>query len=295
MPGTVRYSSLVAACVAGLSAAASAEFVLDLDPREGDQNVREMQVRPGDLLDLELVALSGAQDLEGFDVQLRFEPDHFEYASFQPDGLMSGTDALPLQKTDDGVRISAGTPDHRSPEDAGSLGRIRIQITSSFSGAGNISLVGGTLIAGGQTHEFPFNSTVRLSTGEAEGLAASPDPNPEEIIDTLPEELQSLYREALEFTERADPSTESESLDHRILALEETRSYTATATLEEKRQIALALLFFHFGGDDEDPEKKKLKMEMQEAQDPTAELLALLERLLEKNHHLSMQVLRRAQ
>lgn len=58
---------------------------------------------------------------------------------------------------------------------------------------------------------------------------------------------------------------------------------------------ALALLFFHFGGDDEDPEKKKLKMEMQEAQDPTAELLALLERLLEKNHHLSMQVLRRAQ
>jgi hypothetical protein len=126
-------------------------------------------------------------------------------------------------------------------------------------------------------------------------LAASPDPNPEEIIDTLPEELQSLYREALEFTERADPSTESESLDHRILALEETRSYTATATLEEKRQIALALLFFHFGGDDEDPEKKKLKMEMQEAQDPTAELLALLERLLEKNHHLSMQVLRRAQ
>ena len=178
------------AFIANLSIAASANMVIDLDPKEGDQKVREAQVKPGEARNLELVAQKGAQDIEGFEIQLRFDPKNFEFKGFQPGGLMAGAIALPPQKTGDGVKISVGFLGRKSPGDAGSLGIIQIQVTQNFSGTAKISLIEGSFGAKGQTQSFPLNSEVLLTTGATKGAGGSPGGSPNQQNNQQPQTKQ---------------------------------------------------------------------------------------------------------
>ena len=173
-----KYLLFVVGFIASLSAAASANIVIDLDSKEGDQNVREAQVKPGEIINLELVAQSGAQDIEGFEVQMHFDPNNFAFRGFQPGGLMTGAIALPPQKTSDGVKLSVGFLGRKSPGDAGSLGKMQIQVTKNFSGTGKLSLVEGSYGAKGQTQEFPLNTGVLLTTGATKDAGGTPTQQP---------------------------------------------------------------------------------------------------------------------
>ncbi|MDP6040901.1 MAG: hypothetical protein QGG64_20290 [Candidatus Latescibacteria bacterium] len=173
-----KYLLFVVGFIASLSAAASANIVIDLDSKEGDQNVREAQVKPGEIINLELVAQSGAQDIEGFEVQMHFDPNNFAFRGFQPGGLMTGAIALPPQKTSDGVKLSVGFLGRKSPGDAGSLGKMQIQVTKNFSGTGKISLVEGSYGAKGQTQKFPLNTGVLLTTGATKDAGGTPTQQP---------------------------------------------------------------------------------------------------------------------
>ena len=61
---------LLAALALGFTTSTSAQMVLDLDIASGDQGVREAKVKPGDMKQIELVALQGAMEVEGFEIVL---------------------------------------------------------------------------------------------------------------------------------------------------------------------------------------------------------------------------------
>lgn len=175
------------AFIASLCATASANIILDLDPAEGDQGVRESQVKPGDVTEIELIAQQGAQDIEGFEIALRFDPNNFSFKGFTPGGLMAGAIALPPQQSSDGVKISVGFLGRKSPGDAGSLGKVQVQVTQNFNGTAKISLIEGSFGAKGQTQKFPLNSEVTLmvygdghhpATGATKGTVEPPMTQP---------------------------------------------------------------------------------------------------------------------
>ena len=171
MTHILKRTLITALLITGLCTTASANIVIDLNPAEGDQGVRDAQVKPGDVKEIELIAQQGAMDIEGFEVALKFDPNNFAFKGFQPGGLMTGAIALPPQKSANGVKISVGFLGRKSPGDAGSLGKIQIEVTKTFSGTAKISLFEGSFGAKGQTKQFPLSSEITLSTGASKGTA----------------------------------------------------------------------------------------------------------------------------
>ena len=49
-------------------------------------------------MQIELVALQGAMEIEGFEVILKFDHNKVQFKGFTPKGLMTGAMALPIQK-----------------------------------------------------------------------------------------------------------------------------------------------------------------------------------------------------
>ena len=91
-----------------LCAPASADIVLDLDLKEGDQQVRKTEVKPGKTLKIEVFAQKGARDIQGVEIILRFNPEKVTYKSFKEAGLMEGAMLLPSKTSPGEAKISLG-------------------------------------------------------------------------------------------------------------------------------------------------------------------------------------------
>ncbi|MGA1197925.1 MAG: cohesin domain-containing protein, partial [Candidatus Latescibacterota bacterium] len=146
----IRNSMLFALVLAAaLATTASANIVLDLDTKEGDQNIRTKPVQPGDTIEIELIAQKGAQGIAGFEVVVKFDSQKFTYKDYQKGGLMAAAFPLPAAKTSDGVRISVGILGGQSTQDSGSLCKIIFEATSNVGTGGIISVTEGSFGAAG--------------------------------------------------------------------------------------------------------------------------------------------------
>ena len=137
--------ALLAVLVFGLSAVAAAQMALDLDLAPGDQNKRETQVKPGDMITAELVAVKGASGAIGFEVEIAFDEKEVIFKGFNPGGLMSGAVVVPPQKTPTGLKISAARlGGGGGADDSGTLGQVLLELAKELPHETVVKLVGGS-------------------------------------------------------------------------------------------------------------------------------------------------------
>lgn len=154
---------LLAAIVAlTLSATASADIVLDLNLKEGDQKVREARVKPGKTVQIEVFAQKGAQDIQGVEIVLRFDAKKITYKDFKESGLMEGAFSLPAKTIPGQARISLGFLGKKSPRDAGRLGILQIELSKDLGESTKIELIKGSYGIGGKVRQFDLSSSVKL-------------------------------------------------------------------------------------------------------------------------------------
>ncbi|MFT5368870.1 MAG: hypothetical protein ACI8V2_003842 [Candidatus Latescibacterota bacterium] len=239
-----------------LGTAASANIVLDLDLNEGNQGLITRQVQIGDIVEIELIAQQGAQDIAGFEVVIKFDGQQFIFNGYQRGGLMASAISLPAAPTADGVKISAGFLGGKSAFDSGSLGTLVFEVTQDLSAGGSIMLTQGSFGAAGRTDQFALNSEVILqgpTNQQDSGFQNDPmnDPNqpdmnnlpenPIELIKWLPTDLQGVYIE----THRTRLQGELNSLLSMRQTLATTNQYLAIANEQQKIIIGKVLMGLH--------------------------------------------------
>jgi hypothetical protein len=160
---TIRSKMLLALVLASaLVTTASANIILDLDTKEGDQGIKTKPVKAGDTIEIELIAQKGAQGIAGFEVVVKFDSQKFMYKDYQLGGLMASAFPLPASKSADGVRLSVGILGGQSTQDSGSLGKIIFEATANVGSGGIIALTEGSFGAAGKTQKFTLTSAVTL-------------------------------------------------------------------------------------------------------------------------------------
>ena len=167
----ILFASVFAFTFAG---SAGAELVLDLDTSPGDQGVREQQVKPGEMVTIELVALNDAMGINGVEVFLRYDHDKVVFKAFNVGGLLTGGFSLGSQKTDDGSKFSVGMVGRTSPADSGPLGQILIQLSDNLDQGAMIELIKASYGAGGKMETVELKAGVKLINADAPAEAQKP-------------------------------------------------------------------------------------------------------------------------
>ena len=94
---------LSAALIFGIAATTFAQMRLDLDQKPGDQRLWAEKSKPGEMKTVQLLAVSGAKDIQGFEIELWFNPKKVTVKSFQPsdsytlDRIMADAEVLSMQ------------------------------------------------------------------------------------------------------------------------------------------------------------------------------------------------------
>jgi len=173
-----RNALLAAALLLGLSAPALAQLTLDLDLSPGDQGKRETQVKPGEMVTLELVALKGAMGIIGFEIELNFDGKQLEFKGYNAGGLMAG--AVPITKKKDGsVTISAALLGRTSTGESGPLGQLLFGLAKDLGPETKIALVRGSYGSSTGTNSFPLSEGVKLvGPGAVAKTKVAPAPEP---------------------------------------------------------------------------------------------------------------------
>ncbi|MBT3601622.1 MAG: hypothetical protein HOE48_00195 [Candidatus Latescibacteria bacterium] len=256
MPKTIYTKMFLAAVlVMAISTAASANIVLDLDPNDGDQALTSKQAQPGDIIEIELIAKQGAQDIAGFEVAIQFDSQLFIFKGYEKGGLMASAITLPPAPTPNGVKISAGFLGGKSAHDSGSLGKIIVETTQGFGAGGTIELTQGSFGINGQTVQFALNNAVTLQGAGAttnpsqqqDGLTSDTggqlgqNLSPIETIKHLPTVLQATYIE----THRTHLTGRLDELTSIRQTLDITNQYLATANDQERNIIGRVLIGFY--------------------------------------------------
>lgn len=248
-------ATLIVAFAFSWHATASANIVLDLDLNEGDQGLMSQPIQPGDVVEIELIAQQGAQDIAGFEVAIKFDSEQFIFKSYQKGGLMASAIPLPAAPTAEGVKISAGFLGGKSAEDSGSLGTLIFEASPNLTTGGSIMLTQGSFGADGQTMQFALNSEVRLEGPQAQLGSSQVGPDglisdmggqlgmvpPVALIKNLPPSLQGIYLE----THRRHLQAELEGLIGSRQTLSMTQQYLPLAKPQEIESIGKVLLTFH--------------------------------------------------
>ena len=123
-------------------------MAIDLDTEDGDQGVRVLETVPDDgVVTVDLVAISGASGLAGYQFTLLFDATALEAGTFTPSGLFSG--ALPLPSEGDGlIRGSvAFLGSTKTTEDAGSIGTVTFTVKEGATLPTRVTLSAGQFAA----------------------------------------------------------------------------------------------------------------------------------------------------
>jgi hypothetical protein len=198
----------IASLVLALSTATGAldevhgQVVLDLDPATGNQGVLERTVKPGEVVEVEVLATGGAAGIIGFEIEVAFDSRQVIFKGFQAGGMMSGALSMPPQVTPESVLVSTAIMGGRKlTDDAGSLGKFRFEAARNLGGSAEIRVVGGSFGSGQGTKKFESDSHVRLINADAPPMD---DAAPTVVRDSFGRRISSrAERDAHQATVRA--------------------------------------------------------------------------------------------
>ncbi|MCZ6631801.1 MAG: cohesin domain-containing protein, partial [bacterium] len=156
-------------------------MALDLDITAGDQEQRQSTTTPkaGDIVDIDLVATSGASGLIGYQATVTFSGTQLEFSSFAATGLFDG--ALPISTPGEGViRVSvAFIGATATTSESGSIGKLSFKVKDGFSGATRVSLISGQFATSATSQtKLTIGSggaTVLIGSADAAPAALTPD------------------------------------------------------------------------------------------------------------------------
>ena len=152
---------------------------LDLDLTTGDQGTRQSTTTPkaGDVVEIDLVSVSGALDAVGVNVVLSYDSNALTFKGFAASDIFTG--ALPITVPGKGsVQISLALVGTSAQKDAGSIGKVSFTVASGFGSSTSVVLTSaeyGTT-AGTETLEIGSGGATVLFGGGA-GSGPSPDLN----------------------------------------------------------------------------------------------------------------------
>jgi hypothetical protein len=152
---------------------------LDLDLTQGDQETRRSATTPsvGDVVEVDLVAVSGALDAVGVNVVLSFDSSALSFKGFAATDIFNG--GLPITVPGSGsVQISLALLGTSATKDAGSIGTVSFTVGSGFSGSTSVVLTSAEYGTSSGTQTLDIGSggaTVLFGGGAASG--PSPDLN----------------------------------------------------------------------------------------------------------------------
>lgn len=118
-------------------------------------------VRPGDTLEVEIVALSGAGEAREFIARIEFDPKRLTYASLQTGGLIPGLQGFSFLGK--GVVEIGGFTLNGGPgavRDGGTLAFMRFQVGEDLPGIASLRLTSGGLKNGDHLKRFPLDRAV---------------------------------------------------------------------------------------------------------------------------------------
>ena len=172
-PNTFRNSLLATALILGISTAATAQIVLDLDPLPGDQGIREAEGNTGGAEAVELVATRGPRGVSGFQVDVRFDETQVRFKGFEPAGLMAGGVTI-AWRMPGGVRIIAGLLDGSTITPLGTLGQLSFErIGDDAHTPVRIELVKGSYGGRRGLWNFPLSEGVTFHSADGDAEAPS--------------------------------------------------------------------------------------------------------------------------
>ncbi|MBT5829249.1 MAG: hypothetical protein HOH77_03555, partial [Candidatus Latescibacteria bacterium] len=154
-------------------------IALDLDLTQGDQETRRSATTPsvGDVVEVDLVAVSGALDAVGVNVVLSFDSSALSFKGFAATDIFNG--GLPITVPGSGsVQISLALLGTSATKDAGSIGTVSFTVGSGFSGSTGVVLTSAEYGTSSGTQTLDIGSggaTVLFGGGAASG--PSPDLN----------------------------------------------------------------------------------------------------------------------
>ena len=161
---------LVAVVSIGLAATAGAQMALDLDMSPGDQGKREMMVKPGDEIKIQLTTTDPIKDLVGIEVDLKFDGAQVKFLGFMPAGLLQGATSMPPTQKPDGVRLAVALMGKKVGADKSeTLGELKFRVAPTIGPETFIALVGGSLGTAEGTKKVDLQGGVKLRTGGAPG------------------------------------------------------------------------------------------------------------------------------
>ncbi|MDA0746491.1 MAG: Ig-like domain-containing protein [bacterium] len=104
-------------------------IALDLNTAAGDQEERTTSTQPksGETVTVDLVAVSGALDAVGYDLDIRFDAQKLQYKEVKVSDLFSGGLSIPVSG-DGKVQISVVLLGKTATKDAGSMGQVTFTV-----------------------------------------------------------------------------------------------------------------------------------------------------------------------
>ena len=127
----------------GLGEGAVGPIALDADLASGDQEDRVLpgSFAVGDQVVVDVVAVSGANGIIGFQVQLVYDPLALSFVDFLPTDLMAAGLPLPREESDSVIEINVAILGGQTTSDAGSFGQATFEILEGFSESTLIEIV----------------------------------------------------------------------------------------------------------------------------------------------------------
>ncbi|MFT5366220.1 MAG: hypothetical protein ACI8V2_001167 [Candidatus Latescibacterota bacterium] len=152
---------------------------LDLDLTPGDQGTRQSSTTPksGDIVEIDLVAVSGALDALGVNVVLSFDSNVLTFKGFAASDIFTG--GLPITVPGSGsVQISLALLGTTATKDAGSIGTVSFTVASGFSGSASVVLTSAEYGTSSGTQSLSIGAGgATVLFGGGAGSGPSPDLN----------------------------------------------------------------------------------------------------------------------
>ncbi len=139
-------SQLITVEAPGLGEGALGPVVLDTDTATGDQEQRILsgEFAPGDQVVVDVAALSGADGIIGFQVQLSYDPGALSFVEFTPSDLMAAGLPLPREESESIIEINVAILGGQVAGDSGSLGLATFEVLDGFAESTLIEIVSAT-------------------------------------------------------------------------------------------------------------------------------------------------------
>lgn len=151
-------SVLVEVTAPGLGEGEVGPIALDANAEAGDQadRILEGEFNTGDLVTIDVAALSGVDGEVGFQVTLSYDPAQVAFSDFVGADLMAAAVPITNEISDGVIELNAAILGGQASGDSGSLGTVTFEILEGFSGQTQVELISGS-----------FEETVEIGFGGA--------------------------------------------------------------------------------------------------------------------------------